>query len=395
MSARQTVAINPHLLAWARAESGFDTDRVARRMQVKTERVEAWEQGERQPTMRQVEELARFFHRPLSIFFLPKPPQLSPLAAEYRRLPGLQPGHESPELRLALRQMLTRRDNALNLMGELGEATADFALRAHLNESPAEVGNRLRATIRITVDEQLGWPNEWRAWNAWRAAVENVGVLVFQFSKVPLSEVRGLALLHTPFPVIGINSKEIPEAKSYTLLHELVHLMLAAEKEEAPALYEQRSGKEWAHVERFAEIAASHALIPEIALRAEAGIAGHVEWNIDATRRLARKFRVTPLAMATRLRESHFMTWAQYQTWRETWDEYVKTLPPRKGGFATPVAKAISQNGRPFTQLVLEALSANRITTVDASRYLGLKFEHFGKLQTALWEGPLGLPPDE
>ena len=99
--------------------------------------------------------------------------------------------------------------------------------------------------------------------------------------------------------------------------------------------------------------------------------------------------------MATRLRESHFMTWAQYQAWRETWDKYVATLPPRKGGFATPVAKAISQNGRPFTQLVLEALSANRITMVDASRYLGLKFEHFGKLQTALWEGPLGLPPDE
>lgn len=395
MSARQTVTINPQLLAWAREESGFDTDRIARRMQVKTERVEAWEQGERQPTMRQVEELARFFHRPLSIFFLPRPPQLSPLAAEYRRLPGLQPGHESPELRLALRQMLTRRENASNLMGELGEATTDFSLRAHLSESPAEVGNRLRAAIHITVDEQLGWPNEWRAWNAWRAAAEDIGVLVFQFSKVPLSEVRGLALLHTLLPVIGINGKEIPEVKSYTLLHELIHLILAAGKEEAPALYEQRSGKEWAQVERFVEIAASHALIPEVALRTEAGIAGHVGWNIDATRRLARKFRVTPLAMATRLRESHFMTWAQYQAWRETWDKYVATLPPRKGGFATPVAKAINQNGRPFTQLVLEALSANRITTVDASRYLGLKFEHFGKLQTALWEGPLGLPPDE
>ena len=55
MSARQTVAINPRLLEWARKESGFDTDRIARRMQVKTERVEAWEQGGRQPTMRQVE----------------------------------------------------------------------------------------------------------------------------------------------------------------------------------------------------------------------------------------------------------------------------------------------------------------------------------------------------
>jgi Zn-dependent peptidase ImmA (M78 family) len=394
MSAHQSIAINPKLLEWARKESGFATDQVARRLQVKIERVEAWEQGERQPTMRQVEELARFFHRPLGIFFLPRPPQLSPLAAEYRRLPGLQPGHESPELRLALRQMLTRRDNALNLMGELGKVTKDFALRAHLNESPSEVGNRLRVAMRITADEQLEWANEWRAWNAWRAAVENFGVLVFQFGKVPLSEVRGIALLHILFPVIGINGKEIPEARSYTLLHELVHLMLAAGKEEAPALYEQRSGEEWTKVERFAEGAASHALIPEEALRAEAGNVGRVAWNTDAIRKLARRFRVTPLAMATRLRESNFMSWAQYQAWRETWDKYISTLPPRKGGFATPVAKAINQNGRPFAQLVLEALSSNRITTVDAARYLGLKFEHFGKLRNALWEGPSGLPAE-
>jgi hypothetical protein len=54
-------------------------------------------------------------------FFMPRPPQLAPLAMEYRRLPGVEPGHESPELRLALRQMLARRENALNLMEELGQ----------------------------------------------------------------------------------------------------------------------------------------------------------------------------------------------------------------------------------------------------------------------------------
>jgi transcriptional regulator with XRE-family HTH domain len=50
-------------------------------LQVKVERVNAWEQGDRQPTLRQVEALSRFLHRPLSVFFLPKPPELPPLAA--------------------------------------------------------------------------------------------------------------------------------------------------------------------------------------------------------------------------------------------------------------------------------------------------------------------------
>jgi Zn-dependent peptidase ImmA (M78 family)/DNA-binding XRE family transcriptional regulator len=391
-----TLTVNHLVLQWARKESGWPAERVAKRLQVKVERVNAWEQGERQPTLRQVEELSRFLHRPLSVFFLPKPPELPPLAAEYRRLPGIRPGHESPELRLAVRQMLTRRENALILMEEMGVPVPDFELAAHLTEAPTAVGARLRAALAVPVESQLQWRTEWEAWRTWRTRVEAIGVLVFQFSKVPVDEVRGISLLHAPMPVAGINGKEIPEAKSYTLLHELVHLMLAAGKEEKPALLEKRSSEEWGSVERFAEIAASNALIPEAALRAAIGARrGDAEWTIDEMRVLARRFRVTPLAMATRLRESGVITWARYRAWREAWAKHVAKLPPRRGGFATPPEKAINRSGRPYVQLVLEALDANRITSVDAARYLDLKFEHFPKLREMLAQGPIGGSSDE
>ena len=397
MPSNQAITVNPLLLAWAREQSGYGVDRVAKRLQVKEERVTEWETGERQPTLRQVENLARFFHRPLSVFFMPRPPQLTPLAAEYRRLPGVEPGHESPELRLALRQMLTRRENALNLMRELGEPIPEFSLRAHLRESPADVGQRLRQVTGVTVATQLGWANEWEAWREWRAAGEQMGVLVFQFVKVSLTEVRGLALLRTPMPVAAINGKEMPEAKAFTLCHEVIHLMLVAANEEAPAAREWRRGNEWLEVERFAEVAASHALVPEDALRSVIGQLGgqQTSWDIGNVRRVAKKFRLTTLATATRLRESGFMTWAQYHQWREQWQAYVATLPPRAGGFATPMEKAVNRAGRPFAQLVLEAWSANRITSVDASRYLDLKFEHFDKLRAHLAHGLSDASTDE
>lgn len=132
MSIQPAITVNPSLLIWARQQSGYGLDRVAKRLQVKEERIAEWEAGERQPTLRQVESLARMFHRPLSVFFMPRPPQLAPLAMEYRRLPGVEPGHESPELRLALPQMLARRENALNLMEELGQEIPEFTLRASL-----------------------------------------------------------------------------------------------------------------------------------------------------------------------------------------------------------------------------------------------------------------------
>ncbi len=316
------------------------------------------------------------------------------MAAEYRRLPGVTPGQESPELRLAVRQMINRRETALLLMEELGEPISAFALQAHLNENPEAVGGRLRAALGIAVEAQLEWRDEWQAWREWRAAVEQLRVLVFQFPKVGLTDALGLSLLRFPMPVVGVNSKAQPELKCYTLLHEVIHLMLATGHEEASALLEKRSGEEWEAVERFAEFAASYVLVPETALRAATPNRSQ-DWDILAVRRLARRFRITPLAMATRLRASGYMGWPQYRAWKESWNDYVKTLPPRTGGFAHPVDIALNRNGRPYVQLVLEALAANRITSVDASRHLALKFEHFDKLKESLRGGPVSGGADE
>jgi Zn-dependent peptidase ImmA (M78 family)/transcriptional regulator with XRE-family HTH domain len=386
-----SLAVTPSLLTWAREQSGYDPARVAKRLNVKEERLLAWESGELQPTLKQVENLAHMLHRPLSVFFMPQPPQLPPLAAEYRRLPGVEPGHETPEFRLAIRQMVTRRENTINLMGELGDPIVEFTLSAHLSENPIDVGQRLRAATGVDVATQLGWPDQYRSWAAWRAAIERLGILVFQFGKVALEEARGVALLRAPLPVVGVNGKEISEAKAYTLFHEVVHLMLAASHEETSALKEKRPEAEWAKVERFAEVATSHALVPEAALKdivRQLGLAAGAGWNIDQVRRVARRFKITPSATATRLRESKFMTWETYKRWQSEWESYVSTLPERRGGIATPAQKALNKAGRPFAQLVLEALSANRLTAVDAARYLDLKFQHFDKLREQLSVSP-------
>lgn len=390
MPAPQLAPVNPRVLVWARQDSGWALEEVARKLAVKVERLQAWESGEKQPTVRQVQNLAKFLHRPLSTFFQPNPPDLPPLAAEYRRLTDVTPGEESPLLRLALRQMINRRQAALDLFDELGDSVPVFQAVAHLSEAPATVGQRLRQLLGVDDATQLAWTSEWQAWRAWRAAVEAAGVLVFQFTKVELEEVRGLSLLDAPLPVVGINSKErVPEAKAFTLLHEVVHLMLAAGHEELPALKEKRTGPQWLDVERFAESAASHALVPEALLQAHAasieGNAGN--WTLQEVRRLARRFWITPLAMATRLRESGLMSWGRYHAWRSEWQDHVSTLPRRSGGFATPAEKTFNRYGRPFVQLVLEAMSVNRITSVDAARYLDLKYQHFNQLKNIV-NGP-------
>jgi transcriptional regulator with XRE-family HTH domain len=94
MAASFDALVNPPLLVWAREQSGYPSEVVAHRLSVKPERLEAWERGDLKPTVRQVQELAKLYHRPFGVFFLPQPPALPPLASEYRRLPGVTPGAE-------------------------------------------------------------------------------------------------------------------------------------------------------------------------------------------------------------------------------------------------------------------------------------------------------------
>jgi Zn-dependent peptidase ImmA (M78 family)/transcriptional regulator with XRE-family HTH domain len=384
--------VNPTVLTWARQESGYPPEPVAKRLNVKLERLLAWERGDSKPTVRQAQDLAKFYHRPFGVFFLPEPPTLPPLAAEYRRLPGVRPGVESPEFRLALRVMSQRREVALELSEELGARVEDFNFTAHLSESTAAVGARLREALGITADEQLGWTSDWQAWRRWREAVETAGVLVFQFPKVSLAQARGVTLFKFPLPAIGINSKESsPGARSFTLLHELTHLALAVGNEERAALGETRDDTGWLEVERFAEEAASAGLIPQEML---SSILQRMDvspdaWDISSMRSLAAKFNITPLAMATRLRTAGALSWKGYNRWKLEWTQYVSTLPKRKG-FASPVGKTLGRSGRSFVQLVLEALDINRITAVQASRYLDLRFDHFDKLRNELRMEPMG-----
>jgi Zn-dependent peptidase ImmA (M78 family) len=391
MGARIPALVQPPLLVWAREESGYSLEQTAQRMKFPAAKLRSWETGEAKPSLRQAEKLAKFYHRPFSIFCLAEPPKMTPLAADYRRLPGVQPGAESPELRLALREMIRRRQIAVNLVYELGDEPESFSFLTHLTESSEAVAASLREKLGIDVQTQLGWNSEIQAWREWRMAIEKLGVLVFQFSKVNIKEARGVSILNFPLPAIGINNKEIPASKPFSVLHELVHVALANSAEEKPALEEKRPDKDWQRVELFAERVAGALLMPPEALDAQPEFhphQNHIDWDIAVIGKLARRFKVTPNAMATRLLITGRMSSASFKSWKEAWQAFLEDHPTQAGGgFATPAEKALNRNGRSFTLLVLEALSLDRITSMDAANYLELSYPHIEILQHDLCFG--------
>ncbi|MBA4311689.1 MAG: hypothetical protein C0417_03560, partial [Chlorobiaceae bacterium] len=104
-------------------------------------------------------------------------------------------------------------------------------------------------------------------------------------------------------------------------------------------------------------------------------------WDINEIQRLARKYKVTPLAFATRLLILGRMNPASYRNWKDSWNEYLDQHPAKKGGIATPAERSLNRNGLTYTTLVIDALNMERITPVSASKYLNVSYPYVEDLR--------------
>jgi transcriptional regulator with XRE-family HTH domain len=67
----EKASITPNLLRWARESARMTLDVAAAKVPTKPEKLEEWENGVSQPTIKQVQILAKAYKRPLAVFFLP------------------------------------------------------------------------------------------------------------------------------------------------------------------------------------------------------------------------------------------------------------------------------------------------------------------------------------
>jgi hypothetical protein len=158
--------------------------------------------------------MAVVYKRLLSDFYLPSPPEEAPLPHDFRRLPGEVAHRYSRALRHQLRQSRDRRTLAIDLAAELDIAVPTLPL-VDLDREPERAGSSVCDLLGVTLDAQLAWREPRRSYNAWRAAIESAGVLVFQAAGIPLEEILGFSLSERPLPVIGLNRKLSPNGQAW------------------------------------------------------------------------------------------------------------------------------------------------------------------------------------
>jgi len=384
MSRSSQALINPDLLVWVRTNAGYTVEDIAHRLNVTPDQIESWEKGEKRPTVNQLRNIGKACKRPLAVFYLPEPPKDFQVLNDYRRIPGAVAGFLSPTLRFEIRRAYDRRDLALDLYDNLGLSPSVFTHSANHSDDPDVLANTIRNFLDIQYNHQITWHKKDIAFNHWRSSFERAGILVFQSIGIAVEEMRGFSIFASPLPAIVVNNKDKPAGKIFTMLHELIHIMLH-EGSICDLHEEPNQPPEKNRIEIFCNAVTGAVLVPRRNLLQEriVKIKGNCkEWTDDELNTLANKYGVSNEVLLRRLLLLKCTSPEFYHRKRSQYIKAYSELNKKRKGFAPPHRVAINSSGYLFTQLVLGNYYQDKITISRLSDLLNIRLKHLAKIES-------------
>lgn len=226
--------VNPKILEWARTTTGLTVEEASAKLALKPERLAALELGEREPSRRQLVNMAEKYRRPLLAFYLPDPPRTGERGQDFRTLPEGRAGGAEALLDALLRNVRTRQALVRAALEEAEEADpAPFVGSAQMAAGVDALVAQMRETLKVKLEDFRKQKTLGDAFALLRSAAERAGVFVLLMGNLgtyhtdlPPRVFRGFAIADNIAPFVVINETDARAAWSFTLLHELAHIWL-------------------------------------------------------------------------------------------------------------------------------------------------------------------------
>lgn len=360
-------SINAERIAWCCADQGIALDDLAREIGVSPGTLDAVMRGEGGLSFRQLSTMAEYFGRGV-LFFLEQgavnDAQVHSL--QFRSLANRQPDL-SPRLRRLIERVERQRDIYLALREDVdADELPRFSPPRLEGLGSAEAAGVVRSWLGLGPRNDFG---------SYRRAIEARGVLVFrsngyagkwQIEKD--SPVSGFALYDPHAPVIVVKKQDSEARQSFTLMHELGHLLL----HRASWIDDEEDMQSYEGHEAEANAFAGHLLVPDELLAGVSDAARPDDaWDYrDWLQEQCRAWGVSAEVILRRLLDARRLSREQYAAYR-AWSQQ-QGLPA-----ASPGGTRIYRHREPthifgegYVRTVLDALSARRISLAKASSYL-------------------------
>lgn len=379
--------VAPEVLRWAREGALFAPEDAARRIGVSPETLAAWEVGEKRATLAQLREAATAYRQPMATFLLATPPPEPTALVAFRTLPATQAGPVSRTFVAALRRATRQQAIARHLADLGGESPPAIDLRLRIAEGPEAAGRKVRVWLGLSIDRQVAWRDAKEAFRGWATSVEEKEILVIHVAGVSLAEMRGFAERSRPFPVIGVNGKDAATGKTFSLIHELAHILLDSD-EESP-LHVLRapvpSQDTGASVEAFCNRVAAAVLMPREDVLGQSDVEVATQsprWTDEQIARLSNRYKVSREAMVLRLIDLERAGRSLYDEMKPRWEaEHRRRAEQEEGtGGGDYYRMKVRDLGRRFIASVLSAYNQGEISSRDVTQYLDVRLSQVPKL---------------
>lgn len=373
--------MNPDVLRWARESAGWSIEDSAARLDVDKRSLEAWESSPQPLRYKALLDLAAQYKRPVAALLLSKPPSELAPPTDFRALPGKR-GAMGSETLLAIRRATRLQALARELLTAFGRSIAPQISKAVLTDDPEQVAEAERATLGVSIEDQLGWGGSHEAFRRWRADIEERNVLVFQFA-MPLEDCRGFSLAEQEPLVIVVNSADAIAPRTFTLFHEFGHLLLRTPGVCIPEVKASRAPGKAETAEGWCNRFAAAFLIPANAVRVPPEATTSERALTEFLKSESKRFKVSREVLLRRLLDLGAVRRNQFA--RVLARLRAEHHPvKRTGGFTSPAKRSVEGRGRLLSSLILDAVQSGFLNHADAADYLSLRLKHLGEVQSLL-----------
>lgn len=377
------VPVKPALLRWARERANYSRDELSGRFP----KIDAWERGEAQPTLKQLEAFARATHAPIGFFFLAEPPVEAIPIPDFRTVANVPMVRPSLDLLDTIYLCQQRQNWYSDFVQSVHEPQVAVVGSARITDDIVDTAGSMRSALGIDMAERVGIAT-WT--DALRRLIEQAdacGILVMisgvvgsnNRRRLDPQEFRGFALADPWAPLVFVNGADTKAAQMFTLAHEFAHLWLGRSgisDPDAKIVPDEES-------ERWCNRVAAELLVPLDMLRDELDRGASLKLELH---RLARHFKVSTLVILRRLHDVGRLSRSELRGAYDAELSRLKLMQRQGGGnFYLTLGARVSK--RFARALVVDTLEG-RTGFTEAFRLLGLKtMSSFDKLGRSLEVG--------
>lgn len=208
----------------------------------------------------------------------------------------------------------------------------------------------------------------------WIRAKSETSGLITIFESLGDRDGRGYCIAHdNGIPFVSLNTlNQGPEARLFTLTHELVHVSLRSSGVSDPFATRNR-------IERFCNRVAAETLMPEVLFFAEAQRFDHLKSDNQFVRCIAEQFKVSQQAVALRVDETNVRSGGFYRRWMSQFTDgdyhHQVNLPQEKliRISKDEGKKKIAKYGTTLPIILYKLFERGFLSALDVTRVSGIK----------------------